>query len=117
MSAASLAQRQSQPQAQVRRLIGAEFLKLRRRRSLLAASLALIVAPMLVSFLVLVVLHAANPAKYGPAGGVDNLRGALQLLVGSGSQVSIPTARSESQWSSRRSAGGSVSRFRHPPRR
>ena len=81
MSAASLAPEQSQPQAQVRRLIGAEFLKLRRLRSLLAASLVLIVAPMLVSFVVLVVLHAANPAKYGPAGGVDNLRGALELLT------------------------------------
>jgi hypothetical protein len=81
MTAASLAPAQSQPQEQVRRLIGAEFLKLRRRRALLAASLLLIVAPMLVSFTGLIVLHAANPAKYGPAGGVDNLRGALELLT------------------------------------
>jgi hypothetical protein len=81
MSTASLAPRPASPQQQFRRLVAAEFLKLRRRRSLLAASLALIVAPTLVSFLVLVVLHAANPAKYGPAGGVDNLRGALELLT------------------------------------
>ena len=81
MNTTSVASGQSQPQQQVRRLIGAEFLKLRRRRALLVASLVLIVAPMLVSFTGLIVLHAANPAKYGPAGGVDNLRGALELLT------------------------------------
>jgi ABC-type Na+ efflux pump permease subunit len=73
---------------QFRRLVAAELLKLRRRRSLVAASLVLIVAPMVVSFVVLVVLHAVNPGKYGPAGGVDNLRGALQLL----SQIGVVAA-------------------------
>src|SRR5204862_2003780 len=75
-------------QQRFRRLVAAEFLKLRRQRSLLAASLVLIVAPMLISFSVLIVLHAANPAKYGPAGGVDNLRGALELL----SQIGVVAA-------------------------
>jgi hypothetical protein len=73
---------------QFRRLVAAELLKLRRRRPLVAASLALIVAPMVVSFVVLVALHAANPGKYGPAGGIDNLRGALHLL----SQIGVVAA-------------------------
>jgi hypothetical protein len=71
-----------------RRLVAAELLKLRRRRALVVAALLLIVAPMIVSFIVLAVLHAANPAKYGPAGGVDNLRGSLRLL----SQIGVVAA-------------------------
>jgi hypothetical protein len=71
-----------------RRLVAAELLKLRRRRALVVAALLLIVAPMIVSYIVLAVLHAANPAKYGPAGGVDNLRGSLRLL----SQIGVVAA-------------------------
>jgi hypothetical protein len=62
---------------------------LRRRRALVAASLALIVGPMLVSVVVLAVLHAVNPGKYGPAGGVDNLGGALGLLTQIGSVAAV----------------------------
>jgi ABC-type Na+ efflux pump permease subunit len=46
-----------------RRLVAAELLKLRRRRALVVAALLLIVAPMIVSYIVLAVLHAANPGK------------------------------------------------------
>jgi hypothetical protein len=74
---------------QFRRLAGAELLKLRRRRALVAASLALIVGPMLVSVVVLAVLHAVNPGKYGPAGGVDNLGGALGLLTQIGAVAAV----------------------------
>jgi hypothetical protein len=81
MSRASLAFGPPESQAQFRRLVAAERLKLRRRRPLLAAAVVLIVAPMFVSVIVLAILHAANPAKYGPAGGVENLRGALRLLT------------------------------------
>jgi hypothetical protein len=76
-------------QAPFRRLVGAELLKLRRRRALVAASLALIVGPMLVAYVVLAVLHAANPAKYGPAGGVDSLGGSLGLLTQIGAVAAI----------------------------
>jgi hypothetical protein len=76
-------------QRQFRRLVSAEFLKLRRRRTLILASLSLIVAPMLVSFIVLAVLHAANPAKYGPAGGVENLGGSLGLLTQIGAVAAV----------------------------
>ncbi|HEV8099123.1 MAG TPA: hypothetical protein VGP56_08235, partial [Gaiellaceae bacterium] len=44
---------------------------------------------MVVSFIVLAILHAANPAKYGPAGGVENLRGALQLLTQIGTVAAV----------------------------
>ena len=74
MSTATLAPEQTLPQQQFRRLVAAEFLKLGRRRALVATSLVLIVAPMLVSVIVLVVLHAANSAKYGPAGAKLRLR-------------------------------------------
>ena len=89
MSAASLATLPAQSEAQFRRLVAAELLKLRRRRPLLVASVALIVAPMVVSFIVLAILHAANPAKYGPAGGVDNLRGTLRLLTQIGTVAAV----------------------------
>jgi hypothetical protein len=74
---------------QFRRLAGAELLKLRRRRALVAASLALIVGPMLVSVVVLAVLHAVNPGKYGSAGGVDNLGGSLGLLTQIGGVAAV----------------------------
>jgi hypothetical protein len=69
--------------------VGAELLKLRRRRALVAASLALIVAPMVVSYVVLATFHAVNAAKYGPAGGVDNMRGALELLTQIGAVAAV----------------------------
>lgn len=89
MSTASLPSELTHPQHQARRLVGAELLKLRRRRALVVASLALIVAPMLVSILALAALHAANPGKYGPAGGMDNLRGALELLTRIGAVAAV----------------------------
>ena len=88
MSTATLAPGQPAPQQQGRRLVAAEFLKLRRRRALVMATLLLTVAPMIVSYIVLAVLHASNPGKYGPAGGVDNLGGSLRLL----SQIGVVAA-------------------------
>jgi hypothetical protein len=81
MSTASLAFGPPESQAQFRRLVAAELLKLRKRRPLLVAALVLIAAPMFASVIVLAILHATNPAKYGPAGGVENLRGTLRLLT------------------------------------
>ena len=89
MSTAADACRPRQAQARFRRLVAAELLKLRRRRPLALASFLLIVAPMVVSVVVLVVLHAANPEKYGPAGGVANLRGALELLTQIGGVAAV----------------------------
>ena len=57
------------------RLLNAELLKLRKRRGLVLSTLLLTVAPMMVAYTVLAVLHAANPAHHGPAGGMDNFTG------------------------------------------
>ena len=61
-------------------LVGAEFLKLRKRRGLILSTLALTVAPMIIAYTVLLILHAANAAKYGPAGGLENFSGSMDLL-------------------------------------
>jgi hypothetical protein len=63
------------------RLVSAEFLKLRKRRGLMLSGLALTVVPMLIAYTVLLSLHAANPDKHGPAGGLDNLSGSLDVLT------------------------------------
>ena len=63
------------------RLVTAEFLKLRKRRGLVVSALALTVLPMLVAYTVLLILHAADPAKHGPAGGLENLSGSMELLT------------------------------------
>jgi ABC-type transport system involved in multi-copper enzyme maturation permease subunit len=71
------------------RLARAEFLKLRKRRGLLLASLALTTGVVLVTFIVLVALHAANPDRYKPAGGVQNFENAISLLSELGIAVAV----------------------------
>jgi ABC-type multidrug transport system permease subunit len=63
------------------RLVNAEFLKLRKRRGLVISGLVLTVLPMLIAFTTLVVLHANNPAKNGPAGGMENFAGSMEVLT------------------------------------
>ena len=63
------------------RLVRAEFLKLRKRRGLAAAATVLTLAPIVVGFVVLTIMHAVDPEKYGPAGGFENLQGSLELLT------------------------------------
>jgi hypothetical protein len=62
------------------RLVSAELLKLRKRRGLVISSLALTVVPMIIGYTVLLSIHAANPAKHGPAGGLENLSGSMDML-------------------------------------
>ena len=62
------------------RLISAEILKLRRRRGMLSLALLGTVGSMLIGFTVLVIQHGGNPAKYGPAGGLENYQGAIDFL-------------------------------------
>jgi hypothetical protein len=62
------------------RLVGAEFLKLHKRRGLLISTLALTVLPMIIGYTVLLSIHAANPDKHGPAGGLENLSGSMDIL-------------------------------------
>ncbi len=69
-------------------LVGAELLKLRKRRGLVLSTVALTVVPMIIAYTVLLILHAANAAKHGPAGGLANFSGSMDLL----SQLSIVAA-------------------------
>ena len=71
------------------RLVGAEILKLRKRRGLaVTTGLLTVGASMLVSA-ILVLLHAENAAKHGPAGGVTNFGHTLWLLSMLGSVAGI----------------------------
>ena len=70
------------------RLVGAELLKLRKRRGLVLSTLSLTVVPMIVAYIVLLILHAADAAKHGPAGGLENLSGSMDIL----SQLSVVAA-------------------------
>jgi ABC-type transport system involved in multi-copper enzyme maturation permease subunit len=63
------------------RLASAEFLKLRRRRGLVVSTLVLTVAPMIVAYIVLAILHATDPAKYGPPGSLENFSGSMEVLT------------------------------------
>ncbi|MGZ8707923.1 MAG: hypothetical protein ACXW0R_11150, partial [Gaiellaceae bacterium] len=63
------------------RLVSAELLKLRKRRGLVISTLALTVVPMIIGYTVLLSIHAANPAKHGPAGGLQNLSGSVDMLA------------------------------------
>ena len=62
------------------RLVSAEFLKLRKRRGLVISALVLTVVPMIVAYAILTIVHAANPAKHGPAGGALNFADSLNFL-------------------------------------
>ena len=63
------------------RLISAEFLKLRKRRGLVISTLVLTVVPMLIAYVALVVLHANDPVNNGPAGGMENFVGSMDVLT------------------------------------
>lgn len=63
------------------RLVNAELLKLRKRRGLAVSAFALTVVPMVIAYAILLSLHAANPAKHGPAGGLRNFSDSIDLLM------------------------------------
>jgi ABC-type transport system involved in multi-copper enzyme maturation permease subunit len=62
------------------RLVNAEFLKLRKRRGLVIAVAALTIVPMLIAYTVILSLHASDPVKNGPAGGLQNFTGSMEML-------------------------------------
>lgn len=71
------------------RLLSAEVLKLVRRRGLMTSVALLTVGATLLAIVILLSLHAANPARHGPAGGEDNLRNLTHLLTGLGVVAAI----------------------------
>jgi hypothetical protein len=70
-------------------LVGAEILKLVRRRGLMLWSLFLTTGSVLIAEIVLVALHAANSAHHGPAGGARNLEHFVFLIGGLGNVAAI----------------------------
>jgi ABC-type transport system involved in multi-copper enzyme maturation permease subunit len=71
------------------RLVGAEILKLRKRRGLVATVGLLTVGASLAISIILVSLHAADSVKHGPAGGVSNLGHTLWVLSTLGAVAAI----------------------------
>jgi hypothetical protein len=71
------------------RLVSAEVLKLVRRRGLMIWSLLLTVGAVLVTQIIIIALHAANPDHHGPAGGRSNLDAYSTLVALLGSVASI----------------------------
>ena len=62
-------------------LVGAELLKLRKRRGLLICTFALTVIPMIIGYVVVLLMHASDPAKQDAAGGIENFTGSLDMLA------------------------------------
>ncbi len=62
------------------RMIGAEILKLRRNRALMAFAGLLSVGVVVIFMGYLQLRHASNPARYGPAGGMDGFDHLLRAL-------------------------------------
>jgi ABC-type transport system involved in multi-copper enzyme maturation permease subunit len=62
-------------------MVGADLLKLRKRRSTMAWSLLLAIAPLLIYFIVAAAQHSSNPVGYPPAGGVTGYQDALRIVA------------------------------------
>jgi len=63
------------------RMVGADFLKLRKRRGTLVWGLVLALLPLLVFFIVRAAQHSSSPAEHGPAGGIAGYTDALRILA------------------------------------
>jgi ABC-type transport system involved in multi-copper enzyme maturation permease subunit len=63
------------------RMVGADFLKLRKRRGTLIWALVLALLPLLVYFIVRAAQHSSSPAEHGPAGGIAGYTDALRILA------------------------------------
>jgi hypothetical protein len=63
-------------------MMGADFLKLRKKRGTLIWALVLAFAPIVIYFIVSSIQHASDPTSHGPAGGLDNFQKLLPLLGG-----------------------------------
>ena len=63
------------------KLVRAELLKLRKRRGLVAAAAVVTIAPVVVGYTVLAILHATDPARHDPAGGIENFSASIELMT------------------------------------
>jgi hypothetical protein len=71
------------------RLARAEFLKLRTRRGLVLACLALTVGAVVAAYLILLVLHLTDSAGHGPAGGRQHFYNGMYLLTALGTMAAV----------------------------
>src|SRR5947208_6602157 len=71
------------------RLVKAEILKLVRRRGTMLWCLLLTIGSVVVTEVILLILHAANATKHGPAGGTTNLDHLVFVIGGLGTVASI----------------------------
>jgi ABC-type transport system involved in multi-copper enzyme maturation permease subunit len=62
-------------------MIGADFLKLRKRRGTIAWSVLLVLVPLLIYFIVGAAQHSSNPAEHGPAGGLSGFKDGVRILA------------------------------------
>jgi ABC-type transport system involved in multi-copper enzyme maturation permease subunit len=62
------------------RLISADILKLRRRRGMLSLTVLGTLGVVVLVYAVTAIQHAANPERYGPAGGLENYVGPIQAV-------------------------------------
>ena len=63
-----------------RQMIGADLLRLRKKRGFIALVMAAVLAPLVIWTGYEVIEHASNPAHYAPAGGLDHFARMLSLL-------------------------------------
>jgi hypothetical protein len=71
-------------------MVGAELLKLRKRRGLFWSTLVLVVAPVVVGYVVSTLQHAVDPDNAGAAaGGITNLRSTYEFLAQIGMVAAI----------------------------
>jgi hypothetical protein len=63
------------------RMTGADFLKLRRKRWLVALSLFLTLGILVIVYAVTVIQHASNPVEHGPAGGAKNFGDGMRVIA------------------------------------
>jgi ABC-type transport system involved in multi-copper enzyme maturation permease subunit len=71
------------------RLARAELLKLRTRRGLVLASLALTVGSVVVAYAILLLLHLTDSAGHGPAGGSEHFWNGMYLLTALGTMAAV----------------------------
>jgi ABC-type transport system involved in multi-copper enzyme maturation permease subunit len=62
-------------------MIGADFLKLRKKRGTVIWALVLALAPLLIFFIVKALQHSSNPTAHSPAGGTSGFIDGLRVLA------------------------------------
>ncbi len=63
------------------RMVGADFLKLRKKRGTVIWALVLTLAPLLIFFVVKALQHSSSPTEHSPAGGISGYTDALRVLA------------------------------------